>query len=264
MGTFYEYYLEQNRIKDIQNQKECINAAKSIKLFLTNNIQKLPAKHKWLYEKLVKNIQNNFRGQLVMKDILGIIDEIIDINNSSSKLFWSKSPRKQKIEQLQRDFIFSNYGLSVLAGKKHGVCPSGENSYRFIFDTAQFKKGINKKEGFTTKSIDGILESEQLVSNLKFWVFQKVTTDDGGSTNSVEEEVIETIKVANRNTNNFNEGNVFIFLLDGPYWERKQFQSDDKNRFEKINDMSTNHVIVCNSDNIKDELIKRNLINING
>ena len=263
MGTFYEYYLEQNRIKDIQNQKECINAAKSIKLLLTNNIQKLPTKHKWLHEKLVKNIQNNFRGQLVEKDILGIIDEIIDIDNSSSKLFWSKSPRKQKVEELQRNFILSNYGLTILAGKKHGICASGENSYRFIFDTAQFKKGINKKEGFTTKSIDGLLKSAELDTTLKYWIFQKVTTDDGGSTNSVEEEVIETVKVANRNVNNFNEENVFIFLLDGPYWERKQFKTDNKTRFEKINDMSTNQVIVCNSNNIKDELIKRNFISLN-
>lgn len=261
MGTFYEYYLEQNRIKDIQNQKECINAANSIKLFLTNNVQKLSQKHKWLYEKLVKNIENNFRGQLVKKNVLEIIDEIIDINNSSSKLFWSKSPRKQKVEELQRNFISLNYGLTILAGKKHGICQSGSNSYRFIFDTSQFKKGINKKEGSTTKSIDGILESEELNSRLKYWVFQKVTTDDGGSTNSVEEEVIETIKVANRNVENFEEENVFIFLLDGPYWERKQFKTDDKTRFGKINSISSNRVIVCNSNNIKEELIIRNLIN---
>lgn len=261
MGTFYEYYLEQNRIKDIQNQKECINAAISIKLFLLNNVQKLSQKHKWLYEKLVKNIENNFRGQLVKKNVLEIIDEIIDINNSSSKLFWSKSPRKQKVEELQRNFISLNYGLTILAGKKHGICQSGLNSYRFIFDTSQFKKGINKKEGSTTKSIDGILESEELNSRLKYWVFQKVTTDDGGSTNSVEEEVIETIKVANRNVENFEEENVFIFLLDGPYWERKQFKTDDKTRFGKINSMSSNRVIVCNSNNIKEELIIRNLIN---
>jgi hypothetical protein len=259
MGTFYNYYLNQNRFKDIQNQEDCVEAAKSIKLFLTGNIQKLPKKHKWLHEKLIKNIQDRYRGQLVIKNIIGIIDEIIDMNNSTSKLYWSKSPRKQKIEEIQRDFILLNHGLTILFGKKFGVCASGDNSYRFVYESSEFKKGINKKEGMTTKSMDGLLQQTELNTDLKCWVFQKVTTDNGGSTNSVEEEVIETIKVANKNTINFKEQNVFIFLLDGPYWERKQYKKDIKTRFEKISDMSSDRVIVCNSNNITDELIKRNL-----
>lgn len=260
MGTFYNYYLEQNRIKDIQNQQDCVEAAKSIKMFLTGIFQKLPNKHKWLYEKLKKNIQDTYRGQLVVKDVVGIIDEIIDVNNSSSKLYWAKSPRKQKIEELQRDFISLTHGLTILAGKQFGVCASGDDSYRFINETSEFKKGINKKGGETTKSMDGMLKQDELNTDWKCWFFGKVTTDDGGSTNSVEEEVIETIKVANKNVNTFAEQNVFIFLLDGPYWERKQYKKDVKTRFEKILDMSSDRVIVCNSNTIKNELIKRNLI----
>jgi hypothetical protein len=260
MGTFYNYYLEQNRLKDIQNQQECVEAAKSIKMYLTGNLQKLPNKHKWLNEKLTKNIQDTYRGQLVVKDVIGIIDEIIDMNNSTSKLYWSKSPRKQKIEELQRDFISLNHGLKILTGKQFGVCASGDDSYRFIYETSEFKKGINKKEGATTKSMDGLLQQTELNTDSKCWIFQKVTTDDGGSTNSVEEEVIETIKVANKNINTFSEENVFIFLLDGPYWERKQYKKDTKTRFQKILDMSSDRVIVCNSNSIKDELIKRKLV----
>jgi hypothetical protein len=261
MGNFYNYYLEQNRIKDIQNQKECVEAAKSIKLYLTGSIQKLPQKYNWLYEKLTKNIEDNYRGQLVVKNIIGIIEEIIDMNNSASKLYWSKSPRKQKIEEIQRNFISFTHGLTILAGKQFGVCASGNDSYRFIYETSEFKKGINKKEGITTKSMDGLILQTELNTDLKCWVFQKVTTDDGGSTNSVEEEVIETIKVANKNVNNFPVQNIFVFLLDGPYWERKQYKKDNKTRFEKIFEMSSGYVIVCNSNTIKSELIKRKIIN---
>jgi hypothetical protein len=260
MGTFYNYYLQQNVIKDIQNQKELVDAAKSIKLYLTNNIERLSNKHKWLLEKLTKNIQENYRGQLVVKNMLEILDEIIDPNNSSSKLYWAKSPRKQKIEDIQRDFILYTHGINILAGKNFGVCASGNDSYRFIYETSELKKGISKKEGVTTKSMDGLLQQTQLKTKLKCWVFQKVTTDDGGSTNSVEEEVIETIKVANKNVKQFKEQNVFIFLLDGPYWVRKQFKKDQKTRFEKISEMSSDYVIVCDSNNIKNELSKRNLI----
>jgi hypothetical protein len=260
MGTFYNYYLEQNRTKDIQNQKECVDAAKSVKLFLTGDIQQVSKKYKWLYEKLIKNVQGMYRGQLVSKDIYGIIEEIIDDNNSSSKLYWAKSPRKQKIEELQKNFISLTHGITILSGKQHGVCASGDNSYRFIHETSEFKKGITKKEGVTSKSMDGLLQQNGLNSDYKCWVFQKVTTDDGGSTNSVEQEVIETIKTASKNISNYESRNVFVFLLDGPYWERKQYKKDIKTRFEKISDMSSERVIVCNSNSIKDELIKRNLL----
>jgi len=260
MGTFYNYYLEQNKIKDIQNQQECVNAAKSIKSYFTKNEEKLPNKYKWLLEKLTKNIQDTYRGQLVVKDMLGILNEIIDSNNSSSKLYWCKSPRKQKIEEIQRNFILLNHNINILAGKKFGVCASGDNSYRFIYETFEFKKGVNKKEGSTTKSMDGLIQQSDLNTDLKCWVFQKVTTDDGGSTNSVEEEVIETIKVANKNIEKFKEQNVFIFLLDGPYWGRKQYKKDSKTRFEKISEMSSDYVIICDSNTIKNELVKRKLI----
>ena len=260
MKTFYDYYLEQNRVKDILNQKDCVNAAKSIKSFIEGTINEIPKKHKWLFDKLSKNIQNNYRGLLVEKDILGIVNEIIDPNNSSAKLHWSKSPRKQKIEELQRDFILSIHNITVLAGKNFGICATGKNSYRFNYETLEFKKGVDKKEGSTTKSMDGLIDPSNLNTTHKCWVFQKVTIDDGGSTNSVEEEVIETIKVANKNVDKFGNQNIFIFLLDGPYWGRKQFKKDNKTRFEKISEMSSDCVIICDSNTIKNELIKRNLI----
>jgi hypothetical protein len=258
--TFYEYYLEQNRIKDLKNQEECVNAAQSIKLFLTGETQSLPENCKWLFDKINKNIRDNYRGQLVKKDVLGIIEEILDNENSSSKLHWSKSPRKQKVEELQREFISQNHDIIISAGKGNGVCSSGKNSYRFIYETAEFKKGLNKKEGLTTKSMDGIITLPETKTGEKFWVFQKVTTDDGGSTNSVEEEVIKTINVVKKYTENFITKNIFIFLLDGPYWERKQYKKDSETRFQKIHKLSSNTVIICNSNTIKNELIKRNFI----
>ena len=257
--TFYDYYLNQNRIKDVDNQNDCILAAKSIKLYIEKKIDSIPKKHKWLLEKLNKNIRDNYRGLLVKKNILGILDEIIDKNNSSSKLYWSKSPRKQRIEELQRSFILLTHGIKIFAGKNDGICASGNNSYRFIYDTFEFKKGTNKKEGFTTKSMDGFIKINNLESESKCWVFQKVTTDDGGSTNSVEEEVVKTVNVANKHISKFKSENVFLFLLDGPYWERKQSKKDSETRFGKIYKMSSSNIVVCNSDTIKNELEKRNL-----
>lgn len=258
--TFYEYYLHQNRIKDVQNQKDCVLAAMSIKSYIEGNFESIPKKYKWLLEKLNKNIRDNYRGQLVKKEVLGIINEIIDANNSSSKLYWSKSPRKQKIEELQRSFISLIHGIEILAGKNFDICASGNNSYRFIYDTFDFKKGVKKKEGLTTKSMDGIIKLENLNSKSKCWVFQKVTTDDGGSTNSVEEEVIKTVGVANKHILKFNSCDIFVFLLDGPYWGRKQFKKDNETRFEKIYKMSSPNIIICDSNTIKYELEKRNLI----
>jgi hypothetical protein len=260
MKTFYDYYIEENRIKDIKNQKDCITAAKSIKLWLEGEIKSIPKKHKWLSDKLFKNIRDNYRGQFVKKDVLGIINEIIDPTNSSSKLYWSKSPRKQNVEQMQRDYIRLHHGLNILFGKTYNICASGNNSYRFMSDTFEFKKGIKKTEGSTTKSMDGRLESGILNTLSDCWTFQKVTTDDGGSTNSVEEEVIKTIQIVNKHFDKFDSQNIFIFILDGPYWGRKQYKEDNKTRFEKIVEISSNNVIVCDSNNIKDELRKRGLI----
>jgi len=258
--TFYDYYLQQNRIKDIQNQKDCVSAAKAIKSYLLKETNSLVKKHNWLLDKINKNIRDNYRGQLVEKEVLGIIDEIIDNNNSSSKLYWCKSPRKQKIEELQRNFISETHNIKISAGKKHGVCASGKDSFRFIYETAEFKKGLNKKEGLTTKSMDGIISSDIIKTKGKCWIFQKVTTDDGGSTNSVEEEVIKTINVAKKHTTTFETNDIFIFLLDGPYCERKQYKKDLETRFNKIYKLSSDSVVVCNSNTIKEELTKRNLI----
>lgn len=258
--SFYNYYLEQNRIKDIRNQKECVKAAMSIKSFLMKDIPEIPKKYKWLSDKIFKNIQDKYRGQLFEKDVIGVINEIIDQNNTSSKLYWSKSPRKQKVEDLQRNYVLTTHQINILAGKEYGVCSHGDNSYRFVYDTFEFKKGLSKKEGVTTKSMDGLIDEKCLNVKSKCWVFQKVTTDDGGSTNSVEEEVIKTISVANKHYNKFQNSDYFIFLLDGPYWLRKQYKSDLKNRFEKIFDMSSEKIIVCDSNTIKSELEKRKII----
>ena len=39
------------------------------------------------------------------KNILGIIDEILDPTNSSAKMCWSKSPRKQGVEDIQQNYL---------------------------------------------------------------------------------------------------------------------------------------------------------------
>jgi hypothetical protein len=244
MSNFYNFYLENNRIKDIKNQQELVGSAKLIKLFLEKKINKLPKKHKWLFDKLQKNITNHFRGQLVNKDILGIIEEILDPTNSSAKMHWSKSPRKQGVENIQKNYLKSTYGIDLTLLSK-----SGKESIKFNSITGELVSGINRKQNYT-KTLDG------KISNLSVdnYTFQKVTTDDGGSTNSVEDEVFSTI-----NSALLNQEYYIIFILDGPYWDRNSSECKSKKRFEVIYEKSTDRVIICSSDTLTSELSKRNI-----
>lgn len=242
--SFYNFYLENNRKKDIINQQECLDAAISIKSFINNEIKKIPKKHKWLFEKLQKNITDGFRGQLVFKDFSGIIEEILDENNSSAKLLWSKSPRKQGVEDIQQSYLMSAHSLDLSLLSK-----SGKNSLKFNSNTGELVSNVSRKQNHT-KTLDGKIKN----ISVKNYTFQKVTTDDGGSTNSVEDEVHTTINSALIRDNNY-----IIFILDGPYWKRPSSEDKSKTRFEMIYQKSTNKIIVCDSDSILTELSKRNI-----
>lgn len=244
MATFYNFYLENNRIKDVINQQECVDAAKNIKLLFEGAISTLPSENNWLIEKLEKNIKNNYRGQLSPKDILGIVNEILDINNSSSKMLWSKSPRKQGVEDIQQEYLKSMYNIDLILLPK-----SGKNSFRFNSVTGDILTGTKRSQNHT-KTLDG------KISNLSVpnFTFQKVTTDDGGSTNSVEDEVYSTIDAALLKKENYT-----IFILDGPYWNRTNSEDRSKTRFDVIYAKSTDKVIICNSDTLISELSKRNI-----
>jgi hypothetical protein len=244
MSNFYNFYLENNRIKDVINQQELVDSAKSIKSLLTKQTTKLPKKHKWLFDKLQKNITNRFRGQLVNKDILGIIDEILDPTNSSAKMHWSKSPRKQGVEDIQKNYLKSTYGIDLTLLSK-----SGQKSIKFNSITGDLVSGISRKQNHT-KTLDG------KISNLSVdnYTFQKVTTDDGGSTNSVEDEVFSTI-----NSALLKQEYHIIFILDGFYWNKNSSEDKSKTRFDVIYEKSTDKVIICNSDTLTSELSKRNI-----
>jgi hypothetical protein len=244
MATFYNFYLENNRNKDIINQQELVDSAKSIKSFLNKETTKLAKKDKWLFDKLQKNITDCFRGQLVNKNILGIIDEILDPTNSSAKMHWSKSPRKQGVEDIQQNYLKFTYGIDLNLLSK-----SGKNSIKFNSITGELVSGVSRKQNHT-KTLDG------KISNLSVdnYTFQKVTTDDGGSTKSVEDEVFSTI-----NSALLKQENYIIFILDGFYWDKNSTEDKSKTRFDVIYAKSTDKVIICNSDTLLSELSKRNI-----
>jgi hypothetical protein len=256
MKNFYDWFLDTNRHEDIKEQEKLIDAAKQLKDYFTNGKNKIPKNSIFLYRKLIKNIQEGFRGQIVIKNVIGILDEIIDPNNSSSKLYWCKSVRKQGVEKLQRKYLKEIYKVEILSGKENGVTPSGPNSFRFKLDDYEFVKGAKKIQGKTTKSMDGFINLE---SGVKGWTFQKVTTDNGGATDSVEAEVYETIKAVKNYFKIKNSSDKFIFILDGPFYQRKQYKSDDTTRFGKLYNFSDDNILIVTSDSLLDELKKRGL-----
>lgn len=256
-NTFYNWFLETNRQNDIKEQQKLVDAAQPTKEFFLEKISELPKGSVFLGEKLIKNIKEGFRGQLCPKDVIGILDEIMDPNNSSAKLHWCKSVRKQGVEKLQRKFLSDKFGIKIFAGKKYGVTASGINSYRFELSTGEFLQGVRKTQGKTSKSMDG---KTPIKNPNNAWTFQKVTTDNGGGTDSVEAEVIETINAAKKCIHNLGSSDFYIFLLDGPFYQRKQYKTDKKTRFEKLFELSENQIIVATSDTLSDELKKRDLI----
>ena len=241
MENFYKYFTDKNKTMDLKNQQITIEAAKSMKTNI-KILDKLPKTHNWLLEKIQKQLGH--RGCLRTRTIKSICDEILDPNNSSALLHYAKSPRKQGVEGIQREYVREKWGIEILAGKKYNFSPQGKNSYR-LSKKGELLKGIKMNRDNHHKSFDGKILNESLL------VFQKVTTDDGGSTNSVYTEVYETILSCKLYlSNNVNSQQRFIFLLDGPYWERKDSKYDIKNRFQKLEEHSNDKLFIVNSDNI--------------
>lgn len=257
---FYEWFLKVNKDQDIKEQKKLIIAASYLKLFYLGQLEKLPKDTVFLYDKLEKNIQNSFRGQARIKTTIEICDEILDNNNSSALLLWAKSVRKQGVEKLQVRYVKENYHIEILSGKKNNLSPSGPNSVKLHLKTGELIFGGKKIQGEHTKSVDGIINPKQVNSNSIIYTVQKVTTDDGGNTNSVEEEIIHYIKAAEINTNSIQNSPHWLFLLDGPYWQRKQYKKDRLNRFQKIYQNDNPKVIICTSNTIFQELSQKKLL----
>ena len=256
-NNFYDWFLETNRQNDIKEQQKLVDVAQPTKDYFLGKIDKLPKESVFLAEKLIKNIRDGFRGQLFPKDIIGFLDEIMDPNNSSSKLLWCKSVRKQGVEKLQRQFLVEKYKIKIFAGKKNNITASGDYSYRFDLKTGELLKGARKVQGKTAKSMDGYIAVKTPV---KVWTFQKVTTDNGGGTDSVEVELIETIRAAKKCVNDLKSKDYFAFIADGPFYQRKQHKTDKKTRFETLCELAEEQIIIANSDTLCDALKKRGLI----
>lgn len=245
--NFYDFFLMKNREKDIFFQKKLIESASEYKKSLLDFNFKLNSKHNWIKEKLEKNVLHGFRGLLIEKNILQILDEILDPNNSSAKLLWSKSPRKSGIENIQVEYWKEKLNIDLKVGKNNGITANGKNSYRFSHD-GEFLTGVVKNKKNNTKSLDG-----KFLDN--WYAMLKVTTDDGGSTASVEDEIITTITACKKFLKkNPSDEKSFAFVLDGPYWQRKDNQDKSKTRFEVLYEESEDKLIICTSDTIKSEL----------
>ena len=258
-SKFYTWYLETNRQNDIKNQQNLIVDAQNVKNYLLGEIEKLPKRSNFLLKKLEKNIEQNFRGLHRQKEMIGFLDEIMDGSNSSALLYWCKSTRKQGVEKLQKQYIKQVHSIDIFSGKEHNLTSNGPNSIRLNLKTGQLLNG-EKTAGKTSKSADGFINPNQIENEKRIYTVQKVTTDEGGSTNSVEEEIITMIYTTILNIENYNNSPYWCFILDGPYWLRKDHKKDTKNRFEKLIEKQRDKIIICTSDTLKSELEKRELL----
>jgi hypothetical protein len=243
--TFFDWFRADRTYDTLINQLDCVEDAKVIKTYLNGDLKKLPKRVEWLYNKLT-NENNDPSNYLVETSLMKLIDEIIDPNNASSKKHFAKSAMKQGVEGKQLYYINQRYGMEFHHGSKSEIpiCASGKNSYRFT-NEGEFKKGINKSNS-TSKSMDSLY----IQNVIKFWTTQKVTTDDGGATNSGNDDIIKFLKpnmlYLNKNPNTSER---FVYLLDGPYWERKNRKDDKLNRIELLrSEFKHPNIIIMNSD----------------
>jgi hypothetical protein len=245
-SSFFDWFMEERIRAAIQNQKNCVASARVIKDYLDGKIKKIPSKDKWLYNKITNN--NNATSFYLVKntDSYKLLREIIDPNNSSSKKLFAKPFMKQGVEDTQLFYLKDKYSIESNRGKcaKLPITANGENSYRFT-NEGEFKKGI-KKTNKTSKSIDSCI----FIDATKFWITQKVTTDDGGATNSVNDDIIKFLKPNLLFlSNNPSTADIFVYLLDGPYWKRKNRKSDKYNRIELLQkEFNSKNIIICDSD----------------
>ena len=233
-NNFFEWFESERISKTKLNTQDCIISAKN----LIKNINSKT--DSWLKIK----IQNYMIRNGFDLDIQTILQKI-----ESDELFaalFSKPFMKQGVEDTQLFYLKDKYFIQSNRGKsdKFPITANGENSYRFTND-GQFKKGI-KKTNKTSKSIDSLI----FIGDTRFWTTQKVTTDDGGATNSVNDDIIKFLKpnmiFLNRNTNNTDK---FVYLLDGPYWKRKNRKTDKYNRLELLQkEFQNENIIICDSD----------------
>lgn len=243
--TFYEWLLYQNILQDIHNQNCLVGSALTIKDNI-DNLENIPKEDKWLLQKIEKQLPH--RGCLRERSIVSICDEILDPQNSSSLLHYAKSPRKQGVEHLQRQYVKETWGIEILSGKNQNLTPHGKHSIRMTKD-GDLLYGARMNRKLYHKSFDGKIFNEEIL------VFQKVTTDDGGSTDSVFSETYETIMSCIKfQEKNPTSDQKFVFLLDGPYWERKDQKNEHLSRFEKLKHHQNQKLIISSSNTIFEEL----------
>lgn len=232
--NFFEWFKKERVSKTKSNTKNCIISAQN----LTENVDS--KKDVWLKTK-IQNYINRNGFSVKLESILNKI--IIDVYFAA---MFAKPFMKQGVEDTQLFYLKDKYSIESNRGKsdKFPITANGENSYRFT-NEGEFKKGI-KKTNKTSKSIDSLI----FISNNRFWITQKVTTDDGGATNSVNDDIIKFLKpnmlFLKKNINNTDK---FVYLLDGPYWKRKNRKTDKYNRLELLqNEFKNENVIICDSD----------------
>ena len=156
--SFYSWFTEKRKNRDLQNQELCILAAKSIKDNL-QSLTKVPKQHKWLLEKIQKQLIE--RGCVRESTLELICDEILHPTYTSGLRQWSKSSMKQSIESYQLEFL-SIHGINLLSGKVHGVTQSGPKSIRMSKD-GELVFGGKMNRNLHNKSFDSKLDDNNLV-----------------------------------------------------------------------------------------------------
>lgn len=233
-NNFFEWFEKERISKTKLNTQECITSAKN----LIKNIDS--KKDSWLKIK-IQNYTNRNGFNVDVKIILKKI-----VNDEFFAATFSKPFMKQGVEDTQLFYLKDKYSIDSNRGKlnEFPITANGKNAYRFT-NEGEFKKGIEKTNK-TSKSIDSLI----FINNERFWATQKVTTDDGGATNSVNDDIIKFLKpnILFLNTNPTNTDK-FVYLLDGPYWKRKNKKNDKYNRLELLQkEFQHDNIIICDSD----------------
>lgn len=233
-STFFEWFEKERIEQTIKNRNECIESAKN----LLKNIDS--KKDSWLKTKISNYLERHGFDNSI-EDILLKISK-----DSYFAAHFAKPFMKQGVEETQLFYLKDKYDINSHRGKncEFPITANGYNSFR-LTNQGEFKKGI-KKTNNTSKSIDSLI----FIDSKKFWITQKVTTDDGGATNSVNDDIIKFLKpnilFLEKKTNNIDK---FVYLLDGPYWKRKNRKDDRYNRLEILQqEFRHKDIIICDSD----------------
>jgi len=166
-----------------------------------------------------------------------IIKEKI-INDEIFRCIFAKDPNKQNLHQN----LAARYIASLNSISNFMVLPSGGNNALYLTNGKIFEGGSLKQKSKDIKSIDFTWN----IGKYKFYASHKYTNDEGGAQDNQYKDIQDFLNHAR----DCNEKNViFIAICDGNYYLRKDSQTKDSSRIERLQrltDSKTSFVLNIN------------------